>query len=201
MRERVWYAAYGSNLSRERFLCYLVGGRPSLGKQEHRGSKDTAPPAMDRLLAITHSLYFALPEGSTRTRNWGEGGVAFIDPEADPHAKTICRMWRITAEQYRDVRQQEGHALYDREILLGRAEGLPILTVTHGRRLGNVLPPSRAYLKTIAIGLRETAGLSDEEIVEYFQHKAGIKGRITKTGIGEMLADLNQGHSQTSSPG
>ena len=25
---QVWYASYGSNLARDRFLCYLEGGRP-----------------------------------------------------------------------------------------------------------------------------------------------------------------------------
>jgi len=175
MPYEVWYAGYGSNLSRQRFLCYLAGGKPTFGMREHKGSRDATAPAENRLLVITHSLYFALPEGSTRTENWGVGGVAFIDPEGDRDTKTICRMWRITREQYEDVRVQEGLSWYDKEIVLGKAEGLPILTVTHSRRLGHLVAPSAAYLRTIAVGLRETAGLSDEEIADYFRHKPGIK--------------------------
>jgi hypothetical protein len=193
MPEQVWYAAYGSNLSRQRFLCYLIGGKPVLGKKEQRGSGDPALPTEDRQITVAHRLYFALPDRSTRTGNWGRGGVAFIDPESDPHAKTVCRMWRITREQYQDVRQQEGLAWYDREILLGEAGGLPILTVSHGCRLGNVLPPSGAYLKTIAIGLRETAGFTDEEIAAYFLDKTGIRGMLRRTAVEEMLGDLGPG--------
>jgi hypothetical protein len=193
MSEHIWYAGYGSNLSRQRFLCYLLGGKPVFGKRNHKGSKDPTPPAEDRILTVTHRLYFALPEGSTHTGNWGSGGVAFIGPEIDRNAKTICRMWRITREQYEDVRAQEGLALYDKEITLGEADGVPILTVSHGCCLEHVLPPSPAYLKTIAVGLMETAGLSSEEIAAYLLDKTGIKDRMRKHDVVGMLANLPGG--------
>ena len=189
MPHETWYAGYGSNLSRQRFLCYLAGGIPAFGMRKHKGSRDATAPAESRLLVITHSLYFALPEGGTHTENWGAGGVAFIDPDGDPDTKTICRIWRITRAQYEDVRVQEGLSWYDKEVMLGEADGLPILTVTHACRLEHLVAPSAAYLRTIAVGLRETAGLSDEEIADYLHDKAGIKGRIPKTEMGRLLAD------------
>ena len=191
MFEHVWYAGYGSNLSRQRFLCYILGGKPALGLRKHRGSRDTTPPAADRILTVKHRLYFALPEGSTRTQNWGPGGVAFIDPEIDEGAETICRIWKITGEQYEDVRRQEGLTWYDKEVTLGEAHGIPILTVSHGCHLEHTLPPSPAYLKTIAMGLKETAGLSGEEIAIYLLDKTGVKGRMRKDEIVAMLADLD----------
>jgi hypothetical protein len=190
MFEYVWYAGYGSNLSRQRFLCYILGGKPALGSKNHEGSKDPTPPGANRILTVKHRLYFALPRGSTGTKNWGPGGVAFIETESDESAETICRMWRITREQYEDVRKQEGLTWYDKEITLGEADGIPILTVSHGHRLEHTVAPSPAYLRTIATGLRETAGLSTEEIAIYLLDKAGIEGKMRKHKIAGMLADL-----------
>jgi len=28
----VWYAGYGSNLNKQRFMCYIKGGTPTYGK-------------------------------------------------------------------------------------------------------------------------------------------------------------------------
>ncbi len=191
MPEHVWYAGYGSNLNRQRFLCYILGGTPALGSKNHKGSRDAALPAEDRILTVKHGLYFALPDGHARTENWGPGGVAFIDPETDRDADTICRIWRLSRGQYEDVREQEGRTWYDKEITLGEADGVPILTVSHGRRLEPTMPPSPAYLKTIAMGLKETAGLSDEEIADYLLDKPGVRGRIRKHEIAGMLAGLD----------
>ncbi|CCH80358.1 hypothetical protein BN12_90013 [Nostocoides japonicum T1-X7] len=40
----VWYAAYGSNLSLERFHCYVAGGRPPGGRHTYPGCRDASPP-------------------------------------------------------------------------------------------------------------------------------------------------------------
>jgi hypothetical protein len=127
----------------------------------------------------------------TSTQNWGGGGVAFIDPEIDESAETLCRTWLITGGQYGDLRQQEGVAWYDDEVTLGEIDGIPILTVTHRRRLIDILPPSPAYLKTIAVGLRETAGWSDDEIAIYLLGKTGIQGRMRRHEIMALLEALD----------
>jgi hypothetical protein len=190
MAGRVWYAGYGSNLNRQRFLCYILGGRPRYGRKHHGGSRDAAPPGGSRIVVARHRLYFALPEGRSGTENWGRGGVAFIEPEIDESAETVCRMWMITGEQYEDVKEQEGRVWYDKEMELGEEAGVPILTVTHSRRLQQILPPSHAYLRTIAAGLRETAGLSADQTVDYFMDKPGIKGKMTRYEIMRILGDL-----------
>jgi len=105
----VWYAGYGSNLSRQRFLCYIEGGKPTYGKSTNRGCSDKSRPLDDRPYRIPYGLYFAIPEGGTATDNWCRGGVAFLNPcgECCENSWTLGRMWKITREQY------------DCEILLG----------------------------------------------------------------------------------
>jgi len=178
--DHIWYLGYGSNLSRQRFLCYIKGGTPTYGKKHHRGCGNKAQPVDDRPFRIPHRLYFALPEGGKGTSNWGPGGVAFIDPEKETREEcwTWGRMWRITGKQYEEVRGQEGRTWYDHEILLGNADGIPIYTITNSNALTNIMAPSETYLKTIAEGLVETCGMTDREIVEYLQEKAGIRDRI-----------------------
>ena len=40
----IWYVAYGSNLSRQRFHHYLRGGRPHGNDREYPGCRDTSDP-------------------------------------------------------------------------------------------------------------------------------------------------------------
>ena len=48
----VWYVAYGSNLSRERFRAYLEGGRPVGSRRHYAGGRDTSPPRESRVLRL-----------------------------------------------------------------------------------------------------------------------------------------------------
>src|SRR5207253_704329 len=73
-----WYAAYGSNTDEARFRRYLAG------------CTQPAEPADSRPLTIDLPLYFA----GTRTR-WGDGGVAFLDPERDRTPTTLARAWLL----------------------------------------------------------------------------------------------------------
>src|SRR5438132_918472 len=72
----VWYAAYGSNLSRERFDVYLRGGTPVGGRHEYPGCRDQSPPVEDQRWDCRSSLRFG---GKRPSQTWG-GGVALIDP-------------------------------------------------------------------------------------------------------------------------
>ena len=179
----VWYVGYGSNLHQQRFLCYIEGGRPQLGASMAAGCRDKTTPIANKAIEIQHPLYFAIPNKGRETSNWGRGGVAFLDPQRDAGARTYCRMWKITAEQYEDVRQQEGQTWYDREICLGSECGTPIVTVTNSLVIKNILTPSDAYLKTIALGLAETYDFSQDEIADYLLDKTGIKGALGKSDI------------------
>ena len=42
--ETVWYVGYGSNLLRERFICYITGGQFRLGGSHTNGCKDKTLP-------------------------------------------------------------------------------------------------------------------------------------------------------------
>jgi hypothetical protein len=100
----VWYASYGSNLCRERFLCYILGGQPEGSGKTERGCKDNSLPLKDKVIRIPHALYFA--EYSQR---WG-GGVAYIGHRRiPPKAGALGRMYLIHVEQFLDVVRQENN--------------------------------------------------------------------------------------------
>lgn len=185
----VWYVGYGSNLSKQRFLCYIEGGKPKYGKNNHNGCTNKTPPIENSSLKIPYSLYFALPEHKTQTANWGRGGVAFINPnkEKDVNKWSFSRMWKITGEQYKEVKELEGRTSYNHVIKLGEENGIPIYTITNSENLSNVLPPSDAYLKTMVLGLKETYNLTDEIIAEYLMTKNGIKGNFTKSKLIKII--------------
>ena len=77
----VWYVGYGSNLSKQRFLCYILSGIPRYGRKRNQGCTNKGLPLEHRPIKIPYGLYFALPEERKRTSNWGKGGVAFITPD------------------------------------------------------------------------------------------------------------------------
>ncbi len=101
----VWYAAYGSNLSADRFRTYLEGG-PVPGSttgRVQRGAADPSPPRADHPFLIDRELVFAGTSAS-----WGGGGVAFLDADTmGPEAPTMGRIWGITLGQFLDVFAQE----------------------------------------------------------------------------------------------
>lgn len=197
----VWYAAYGSNLSWRRFRCYLCGGRPPHAQPDFEGNKGFKAGRVERveskMMEIPHRLYFALPGGAQGTKAWGPGGVAFIYPERDENEGTICRIWKLTLNQYASVKTQEGPS-YRREVRLGYEEDCPVVTVTHPEHLKRLDAPSWAYLMTIAEGLRETHGLQGREIdnstiAAYLAEKPGIEGKYGRDEIEAYLADRKNG--------
>jgi hypothetical protein len=186
----VWYVGYGSNLSEQRFLCYIQGCTPIFGKKQNSGCKDKTLPKGNKPITIHYPLYFALPGRNKETTNWGPGGVAFISTCKDEKTKTLCRMWKIKREQYEEVKTQEGPSWYDYEIPLGDEDGIPVYTITNKNNLNNILQPSEAYLKTIALGLKETYKFDNEEVANYLIEKIGIKGKLAKNEILGFLASL-----------
>lgn len=182
----VWYAAYGSNLSRERFMAYVAGGRPPGGRRLYAGARDRSAPVGDRPARFDRDIFFA---GSART--WGGGSVAFL---ADAPGAALGRIYLITSEQFDDVVVQEnggeppgpaldlaaamhqGHAAagpgaYDRLVCLGEADGAPVITFTTTRYRpgGSTMRPSGAYLATISRGLTESFGLELTDAVHYLR--------------------------------
>lgn len=91
--DSIWYASYGSNLQKERFLCYIRGGKPKGREDTYKGCKDKTLPALDEKLYINRRLYFA-----KKSRGWKLGGVGFISNSIDDSARTLARMYLITKE-------------------------------------------------------------------------------------------------------
>jgi hypothetical protein len=187
MTHEVWYAGYGSNMSRERFTCYLEGGRPPGASRTYVGARDASVPRDEVAIELTGRLYFA---GDSPV--WG-GGVALYDHEVP--GPTPARAYRITAEQLTDIAAQEMHRIpapgdpleevivnglvagrheagpgrYETLIEVGTLDGLPILTFTapHGLDAVPHTRPSEAYLEMLAEGLRDS-GWREDRIAAYF---------------------------------
>lgn len=185
--DRVWYAAYGSNLLRERFLLYLRGGRFRGGGQPHGGARDDADPQSDRIIEVDHQMHFG-----RHSSRWN-GGVSFLDPT--PGGSAFVRCWSVTLEQFADIAAQEngreagtldvdldrlvsdGHAdltdrWYGKGLLLGHLEGAPVVTFTTPT-LVEPTAPGEMYLMVILQGLVET-GSSPESAVGYVLTCPGV---------------------------
>jgi hypothetical protein len=52
----VWYAAYGSNVCQDLFLCYIRGGTPAGSKRNYVGCSDNSLPRDARPITIPHRL-------------------------------------------------------------------------------------------------------------------------------------------------
>jgi hypothetical protein len=200
----VWYAAYGSNLHRARFDCYLRGGRAPGAAVAHPGCRDPRPPRATAALLLPGRVYFAL-ESST----WG-GGMAFLDPEEPGEA--AARGYLLTADQFADVADQEMHrppggepldlpavlragrqvrgpGRYETLVVAGERDGRPVLTFTAPWRAADVpwRPPSARYLGHLGAGLREAHGWSDERIADYLSARPGAAGAWSAEAVRELL--------------
>ena len=67
-----------------------------------------------------------------------------------------------------------------RPVTMGEEDGMPVYTITHDVELRNILPPSEVYLKTIALGLKETFGWDPKSIADYLAGRAGISSYLDR---------------------
>lgn len=204
--DRLWYVAYGSNLSLERFRCYLVGGRPAGAARTYPGCRDHRPPADIHSLMIPGGLYFA-----GRSAVWG-GGMAFLDPDASTHPSGVAaRAYLLARMQFLDVLTQEMHRMpgvgqdsskdpilmltdgaqhalgpgrYETVVRVGTLDSLPLLTFTAPTSAcADLQPPSRPYLATLAAGLREAHGWSASEVAVYLLERPGLHPHWSHTAL------------------
>lgn len=159
--KRLIYAAYGSNLLRERFMYYIKGGR--YRQKCYKGSRDTTDPVDLGYIFVPHRLYFA-----KRSPNWDNKGVAFLSPEIEPSIENyaIVRLWMVSEFQFEDIHAQEGKCWYNIILNLGCIDGLEVKTFT-GYWIKEINPPSNEYLKVIEEGLKETTRWPLDEIRKY----------------------------------
>jgi hypothetical protein len=200
--ERLWYVAYGSNLSRARFEVYLRGGRPVDGARDYPGSRNPAVPDRAEAMTIPGGIRFVATSSV-----WG-GGMAIYDPHAD--GDVAARAYLITAEQFVDVLAQEtrsapgldidltpvhetgwhsiGPGRYQTLALLGTRDGLPMLTFTSAD-VGDhpVNAPSASYLATMAAGLRESHGWAGDRIGTYLAGFPGAAGVWEPAAIEDLV--------------
>ena len=186
----VYYLSYGSNLSHDRFFCYIQGGQPEGNSHIYKGCRNTLIPVLSFGVTFDAALYF-----SGDSKMWGGGGAMFAD--FSQPGESLGRAYRITLEQFCDVAAQEsnlpigsvdfdwdellsngfieGDGQYGTLVLVGYLHGLPVLTFTNAQGVQDkpLDPPSVAYRKVIARGLEETFQMNDSEIENYFQNVLG----------------------------
>lgn len=202
----IWYACYGSNIRKERFMCYINGGTPPGALRNFTGCSDKSEPKDSRTITIDHEMYFAM-----KSPTWNGGGICFLNPEKDPAANTLGRSYLINSSQFIDlVRQElkfEGEIVIDFEELvkkgfyncmtdgryglllyLGEIDGRPVVTFTSEIYLEDeVNPPDKEYLKTIIRGLKDIYDLSDQQIIAYLGSKTGIKDLPKEKELPEIV--------------
>ena len=164
--DRVWYAGYGSNLSAERFACYIKGGACKENGNPYDGCTDKTLWSESCLRDYPGRMYFG-----QKSRSWKENevakGVAFYDP-AQP-GETHMRLYQISRAQLHEVQAQErlSPKWYGRLVTLDvHEDGCPIYTFTSEMRHEHNAP-SAAYLNLIRTALIEECGLSEKETETY----------------------------------
>jgi hypothetical protein len=187
----VWYASYGSNINKDRFLCYIKGGKPVGSDKVETGCRDTSLPINESLFEIHHPLYFA-----KESARWGNQGVAFIGLNPVKDNLTVSKKYLITRDQFLDIIKQENNgvefdihlndvieegskvfrnkAWYGNILYLGESDGYPVFTFTAPWDVteSEFKKPSFQYLSTIITGLKNY--FSNEEIYGYLKDKPGI---------------------------
>ena len=161
--DEIWYAAYGSNISRERFACYIQGGTCHQNGKHYTGCKNRELWKEDRPMLAGGRMYFGNASGS-----WDGGGVAFYLP--DGQGLTHMHLYRITYGQLKDIQMQEGMSpnWYGKTVFVGIVEGRPVYTFTSETpRIQN--KPSPAYLDLIRTALVRENGLQEDDAQEYLQ--------------------------------
>ena len=208
-KEYFWYLSYGSNLCKNRFYCYLLGGQPKGSMEWEKGCTDPTLPIKVKGKTIPHEMVFA----GTSTR-WNNKGVAAIDPRKDVGVLTYARMYLITKEQFFDLVKQENYIpleekwkwdlpkkgegkvifpdnWYGRLLHLGEEEGYPIYSFTINQEFEELLinPPDPSYIKIIQKGLEETHRFSLWEVEKYLIQLRGIKGHYSRKELQNILRE------------
>ncbi len=211
MTDFVWYASYGSNISTERFLCYIKGGQAIGAETSEEGCKDSSLPIKYENITIRKKQYFA-----KSSKRWQEKSVAFID-SISSNDLTLGRKYLVTKEQFQDIVKQEnkitvsfdldcrleeartnGSAIvikdswYGRILFLGESDGYPIYTFTNIEDFDKEVTsmPSNQYLLMIASGLVENYKLELNELSEYLFEKNGVKENFSLNCLTDILSVL-----------
>lgn len=150
----VWYAAYGSNSNKARFMEYI------------KKCSDKTAPLEDRPIIIPFDIYFAY--SSSR---WERKGVAFLNDSKE--GMTWGRMYKITMNQFNDIQRMEGN-IYGKRISLGTVEDTPVYTFTSPSIRTDIKEPSKLYINTIKEGLKEIYPDKTDLVIDTYLFGKGI---------------------------
>lgn len=169
----VWYAGYGSNLSSQRFACYISGGTCAENGRTYNGSSDPTPARAMQYRSYPGALYFG-----NSSPSWNGCGVAFFDPEAKGEGEYVyMKLYLITRRQLHDVMAQEGKSpnWYGRLVCLEvDAWGIPVYTLTsESHRPENA--PAPAYTELISSVLEKEFKLRKKQVSSYLRRAAGLR--------------------------
>lgn len=207
--EYVWYASYGSNMLRERFLVYITGGQFEGNQKDYSGCKDRTMPLEECPLIIRHDLYFAKQSGS-----WDGGGVCFVRNERSETSMTYGNMYLISKAQFLDLIKQENGdkkteitidfqqtvdngskvvsegSWYGKVIYLGHKDSHPIFTITHQMNYREFNTPSKPYLSTIIRGLAKVHNMTSRDIISYLSIRDGIRGKEREEQLEQLVNEV-----------
>jgi hypothetical protein len=107
-------------MAAERLAVYLRGGVPSGSTRLHPGARDPSDPLADEPCRLAHRRFFA-----GRSRTWGGGGVAFVDPRPGS-GDTPARRYLLTLDQFHDVWAQESGRVVGTHLALAAADASPL---------------------------------------------------------------------------
>ena len=207
--EYVWYAGYGSNLYRERFHCYIVGGTAPGADDINSGCTDKTLPIQESADIIHHDLYFA-----KRSSKWQGGGLGLVRIKASQGIQTYCNMYLITKEQFVEVVRQENKndnsinidfnaalkngsfnfkpgGTYGNLLHVGYKSNYPIFTFTSSVNEFPSRRPSERYLKMFMSGLLESHKLAKQQIIDYLISKDGIMNNYSLEQLAEVFESLD----------
>lgn len=146
----VLYAAYGSNIKKERLLKYV------------NECTDKTEPENYGHIYVPYRMYFA-----KESKKWGRKGTAFITcgREEDEKYHTMVRLWKVTKEQFNTIFEKEGCKYYYK-LYLGENNKLKTWTFT-GCWLKEKNSPSEEYVNCIKQGIKETTNWPESKIENY----------------------------------
>ena len=160
--DKVWYACYGSNLSEDRFRCYVEGGKCAENGRYYDGCNDTTLWTDSKVKNVSGGMYFGNSSGS-----WGGKGVAFYDSSFE--GEVVMRLYKLTWGQLLDIRKQEGSSFrwYGKiECLDVDVDDCPIYTLTSKDRV-SMNAPSDEYINLIKKALINECLIPQREVEDY----------------------------------
>lgn len=190
--EYVWYATYGSGLSKEHFLLSITGADPAKTMRHNVGCSNKSEPLKDTFISLPYKLFFA---GHCEVHG---GGHAYVDYRRDENAHTIARAYLITREQFEEIACQEnlhqkvqntpfkeatrhGHATigyngdYDELLYCGDMDGYPIYSLTTSNPDAPHTAPAGAYTDVIRKGLSEATAMDAQTTFNEFLETTDAK--------------------------